>query len=108
MDTDCKNVMMYPNKHCYYIENILSFICLSWLIVYVASWPGVIGIILVGVNLIFRFYFKHKLVVMDDDLEKFTKARVMTTIEVINIIKFIKANALEACYYNKLRQLRLD
>ena len=36
-----------------------------------------------------------------------TKDRVSNTIEVFNIIKLIKANALECCYFNKLRGLRL-
>ena len=43
---------------------------------------------------------------MDLKLRKLTNARISTTIETFNIIKFIKANALESCYYNKLRDLR--
>ena len=108
MDTDCSILLMYPNKLAYFIENILCFVILSALVIYVASWPGVIGIALVAANLFFRFYFKRAINVMDKDLSVLTVARIKTTIEVFNIIKFIKANALESCYYNKLRQLRLD
>lgn len=108
MDTDCSILLMYPAKYAYFIENILCFLLLSVLVIYVASWPGVIGIFLVAANLFFRFLFKKAINDMDKDLAVKTNQRINTTIEVFNIVKFIKANALECCYFNKLRQLRLD
>ena len=45
---------------------------------------------------------------MDKDLLIVTNKRIKTTIEIFNIIKFIKANALECCYFNKLRDIRLE
>ena len=108
MDTDCSILLMYPAKYAYFIENILCFVLLSVLVIYVASWPGVIGIFLVAANLFFRFLFKKAINDMDKDLAVKTNQRINTTIEVFNIVKFIKANALECCYFNKLRQLRLD
>jgi ABC-type multidrug transport system fused ATPase/permease subunit len=99
---------MYPAKLAYFMENILCFVILSTLVIYVASWPGVIGIALVSANLFFRFLFKRIINKMDKDLGVITNLRVKTTIEIFNIIKFIKANALESCYFNKLRGLRLE
>ena len=107
VDTDCSILLMYPAKSSYFVENILCFVMLSVLVIYVASWPGVIGIGLVAANLFFRFLFKKAINNMDVDLAVLTKERVSNTIETFNIIKFIKANALECCYYNKLRGLRL-
>lgn len=108
MDTDCSILLLYPAKLAYFIENILVFVILSVLVIYVASWPGVIGISLVALNLLFRFYFKKTINDMDKDLVVLTNRRIKTTIEVFNIIKFIKANALESCYFNKLRDLRYE
>jgi hypothetical protein len=34
--------------------------------------------------------------------------RIKATIEALNIIKLIKVNSLESCYFNKLRQLRIE
>ena len=89
------------------MDNILCFVILAVLVIYVASWPGVIGISLVAANLFFRFLFKKAISNIDKDLGVLTNRRIKTTIEVFNIIKFIKANALECCYFNKLRDLRL-
>lgn len=94
MDTDCSILLLYPAKLAYFIENILCFVLLSVLVIYVASWPGVIGISLVGANLFFRFLFKKAINNMDKELGVHTNKRIKTTIEVFNIIKFIKANAL--------------
>jgi len=107
MDTDCSILLLYPAKLAYFIENIMVFVILSVLVIYVASWPGVIAISLVAANLFFRFLFKKSINDIDKDLGVQTNRRVKTTIEVFNIIKFIKANALECCYFNKLRDLRL-
>ena len=85
----------------------MVFVILSVLVIYVASWPGVIAISLVAANLFFRFLFKKSINDIDKELGVQTNRRVKTTIEVFNIIKFIKANALECCYFNKLRDLRL-
>lgn len=65
VDTDCSILLMYPVKYAYFIENILCFVLLSVLVVYVASWPGVIGISLVAANLFFRFLFKRAINKMD-------------------------------------------
>ena len=97
---------MYPNKLAYFIENIIIFILLSTLVVIIAGWPGVVGILCYAINLVMRFYYKKAINKMDKSLAKLTNARISTTIETFNIIKFIKANALESCYYNKLRDLR--
>jgi len=107
MDTDCSILLLYPAKLAYFIENIMVFVILSVLVIYVASWPGVIAISLVAANLFFRFLFKKSINDIDKELGVQTNRRVKTTIEVFNIIKFIKANALECCYFNKLRDLRL-
>lgn len=80
---------------------------LSGIILFAAGIPGLIGIILLGSNLLMRFLFKKMINKVDKDLNALTKKRVTTTIEVFNIIKFIKANALESCYFNKLRDLRM-
>ena len=80
---------------------------LSGIILFAAGIPGLIGIILLGSNLLMRFLFKKVINKVDKDLNTLTKKRVTTTIEVFNIIKFIKANALESCYFNKLRDLRM-
>lgn len=107
MDSDCSLLMMYPAKLAYFIENIICFVILSIFVIYVAGLPGIIGITLVAANLFLRMLFKKKINVMDKDLGVLTNMRIKTTIEVFNIIKFIKANALESCYFNKLRGLRL-
>ena len=80
MDTDCSILLMYPQKYSYFIENILCFILLSALVIYVATWPGVIGIVLIAANLFFRLLFKKAINAMDRDLAVLTNNRVSTTI----------------------------
>ena len=58
----------------------MCFVLLSILIVYVASWPGVIGIALVSANLFFRFLFKQAMMKMDEKLAELTIDRVSATI----------------------------
>ena len=80
VDTDCSILLMYPVKLTYFIENILCFVILATLVVVVSSWAGVIGIALVGANLIFRFLFKKIINNMDKDLLIVTNKRIKTTI----------------------------
>lgn len=80
MDTDCSILLMYPAKLAYFIENILCFLILATLVILVGGWPGVIGICLVGANLIFRFLFKKIINNMDRDLLVVTNKRIKTTI----------------------------
>lgn len=87
-------MLMYPAKLSYLIENLVSFVLLSGIIVYVSGLPGLIGILCVGANLLFRYFFKKFTQNVDKALNIRTKERTSFTIEVFNIIKFIKANAL--------------
>ena len=80
VDTDCSIILLHPTRYATFIENILNFILLSALVVYVSAWPGVIGIVLIGANLFFRFLFKRAIGSMDKDLAVLTKDRVSTTI----------------------------
>lgn len=94
MHSDCSVMLMYPAKLSYLIENLVSFVLLSGIIVYVSGLPGLIGILCVGANLLFRYFFKKFTQNVDKALNIRTKERTSFTIEVFNIIKFIKANAL--------------
>jgi hypothetical protein len=94
MHADCSAMLMYPSKLSYLIENVVSFVLLSGIIIFVSGLPGIIGILGIAGNLIFRYVFKRFVNKVDKDLGVCTKARVKFTIEVFNIVKFIKANAL--------------
>lgn len=94
MHADCSVMLLYPSKLSYFIENVVSFVLLSGIIIFVSGLPGIIGIICIGCILIFRYAFKKLTNKVDNDLNICSKARVRFTIEVFNIIKFIKANAL--------------
>lgn len=58
MHTDCSVLLMYPAKLSYFLENVLSFIALSGIVLFVSGLPGLIGILLIGANLFFRILFK--------------------------------------------------
>ena len=58
MQTDCSLLLLYPVKLSFFIENIISFVMLSAIILYAAGFAGFIGICMVGTYLIFRFLFK--------------------------------------------------
>lgn len=80
MHTDCSVLLMYPAKLSYFLENVLSFITLSGIVLFVSGLPGLIGILLIGANLFFRILFKRVINKVEKGLNERTKERVKATI----------------------------
>ena len=80
MHSDCSVMLMYPAKLPYLIENVVSFILLSGIIIYVSGLPGLIGIVCLGTILIFRYAFKKFVGKIDEELNIRTKERTSFTI----------------------------
>lgn len=107
MHNDCYNIISYPPKLGVMVEMIITHICLPIIAIYVAGVPGVIGIALLFIAIFTRFIFKKHLAAGDKRISFLSNQRIKATIEVFNIIKLIKVNSLESCYFNKLRELRI-
>lgn len=108
MHSDCSVLQLYPPKLSYMIENGIAFVVLSGTIIWTSGIPGIIAILLLGANFLFRYLFRKLMMSTEREINIKAKERIKFTIEVINIIKFIKANALESCYFNRLRELRIS
>ena len=107
MHNDCYNIISYPAKVGVMIEMIITHAILPVIAIYVAGVPGAIGIALLFIIIILRFIFKRQLAAGDKRIGILSNQRIKATIEIFNIIKLIKANSLESCYFNKLRDLRI-
>lgn len=58
MHSDCSVLQMYPAKLSYMIENGVAFVVLSGTIIWVSGLIGIIGILLLGANFLFRYLFR--------------------------------------------------
>ena len=106
MDTDCPLIKIYPIKLAFLLEQIIGIILLSVTIIYVSGVAGLIGICIFGVSIFMRTFLKILKENSDKEMGIWTNKRVKASIELFNIIKFIKTTALESFYFNKLRSLR--
>ncbi len=106
MHNDCYNIINYPARLGVMIEMIITHTCLPVIAIYVTGVPGAIGIALLFIAIFLRFIFKKYLAAGDKRINSLSNQRIKATIEVFNIIKLIKVNSLESCYFNKLRELR--
>jgi ABC-type multidrug transport system fused ATPase/permease subunit len=90
-----------------FYEGIYQYIFLTAVVIYIAGMSGFIGMILLSLYGFIRYFLRFQAKSLEQELNTETEKRIKKTFEVFSIIKFIKANALESSYFNKLRNIRI-
>jgi hypothetical protein len=76
------------------------------LIVYLFGWAGLAGIGVLLATLSTRFCMKRAVDVYEEELGRERGNRVRESVDIFNIIKFIKVTALELPYFRRLVDMR--
>jgi ABC-type transport system involved in cytochrome bd biosynthesis fused ATPase/permease subunit len=106
MQIDMERIIAYPEVSSYLWVNYYTIIFNILLIVFLFGWAGFAGIIVLLLTLSLRVCFKKIIDKYEEELGRETSSRVQKTVDIFNIIKFIKVAALEIPYYLKLVELR--
>jgi ABC-type multidrug transport system fused ATPase/permease subunit len=103
---DCSKVIEYPSILTAVIFEMYSFVFTMLCMFYITGWQGLISCVL----LLFLQMIRYVMINVVKRYQKLVNAsassRIKKSTEIVNNMKFIKVNALENLFFNKLNDLR--
>jgi ABC-type multidrug transport system fused ATPase/permease subunit len=103
---DCSKVIEYPSILSDAVFELYSFIFTMMCLFYVANWEGLVSCVVLLVLQMIRYIMMGVFKKYQKKVNEEASKRIKKSTETINNMKFIKVNALENLFFNKLNDLR--
>lgn len=94
MHVDTEKLFFFPFKRSYVLNNIISIALNAFILVFLMSWVGLVGFCLLFANFFLFVGIFSKMKDYEADLAGRRDTRIRKTMEIFEMIKFIKISSL--------------
>ena len=94
MHLDAEKLLLLPYKRSSVLNNLISILFNAFMLIFLMSWIGLLGFALIFVNVFLFVYIFSKAKEYEVDLAVSRDTRIKKTMEVFEMIKFIKITSL--------------